>query len=355
MNSRRTAFEHQVDRPRRAFRDVTNENGANNDVQGGKHGLKHAIEKRSSTHKDTERIVLRPKVESREGEIVAFPKDSAPTNNASNYEVTGRRDDIDIRDVDDPLSATSYVEDMYKHFRAMEERTSVRPFYMARQTSINARMRSILVDWMVDVHLKFHLIPETLYLAVNLTDRFLQKVDVPRTKLQLVGVTALLLASKYEEIYPPQVSDIVGICDNAFDDTEVVQMEVKMLRTLHYKITIPSAHCFLVRYLKAGHGNKKIVQYATYILDSTLQNYELLEFLPSKLASAAVLIARAEAGRNPWSPTLLKYTDYFEKDIIPVATAILKAMRNKPSHLDAVDRKYSKERYGAVAGTSFHI
>ena len=176
-----------------------------------------------------------------------------------------------------------------------------------------------------------------------------------RNELQLVGVTALFLASKYEEIYPPQVADIVSICDNAFSDEEIIQMEVKMLRALKYKITIPSAHCFLVRYLKAAHGNKRIVQLSSYILDSTLQNYELLEFLPSELASAAVMIARNEAGRNSWSPTLLQYTNYCEEDIIPVARAIIKAMQNRASHLDAVERKYSRDRFGSIAGTTFQI
>jgi hypothetical protein len=244
---------------------------------------------------------------------------------------------------------------MYVWFRQREEVTSVKPNFMENQTKINARMRSILVDWLVDVHLKFHLIPETLYLTVNLADRFLQKVDIPRNELQLVGVTALFLASKYEEIYPPQVADIVSICDNAFSDEEIIQMEVKMLRALKYKITIPSAHCFLVRYLKAAHGNKRIVQLSSYILDSTLQNYELLEFLPSELASAAVMIARNEAGRNSWSPTLLQYTNYCEEDIIPVARAIIKAMQNRASHLDAVERKYSRDRFGSIAGTTFQI
>ena len=66
-------------------------------------------------------------------------------------------------------------------------------------------MRAILIDWLVEVHLKFKLVPETLYLTVNLIDRYLEKVEVMREKLQLIGVTAMLIASKYEEIYAPEV------------------------------------------------------------------------------------------------------------------------------------------------------
>ena len=85
---------------------------------------------------------------------------------------------------------------------------------MSKQTDINAKMRSILIDWLVEVHLKFKLMPETLYLTVNLIDRFLEKEQIMRNKLQLVGVTAMFMASKYEEIeeiYAPECRDFVYI------------------------------------------------------------------------------------------------------------------------------------------------
>ena len=77
------------------------------------------------------------------------------------------------------------------------------PSYMSKQTDINAKMRAILIDWLVEVHLKFKLMPETLYLTINLIDRYLEKETIMRNKLQLVGVTAMFIASKYEEIYAP--------------------------------------------------------------------------------------------------------------------------------------------------------
>ena len=146
---------------------------------------------------------------------------SSNNNPLSSYQYSGPADDIDERDSDDPLCATSYVQDMYEHFRSKEASTSVRPLYMEDQEYINERMRSILVDWLVEVHLKFKLVPETLYLTVNLIDRYLAKTEVSRPKLQLVGVTALLIASKYEEIYPPELRDLVYICDRAYSKLEV--------------------------------------------------------------------------------------------------------------------------------------
>lgn len=267
------------------------------------------------------------------------------------YQITGNCDDIDERDKDDPLCVTAYVEEMYVHFREKEEMTSVRPLYMENQKHINERMRSILIDWLVEVHLKFKLVPETLYLTVNLIDRYLERQEVTRPRLQLVGVTCLLIASKYEEIYPPELRDLVYICDRAYTRHDIIEMEEKILKTLEYNITVPSAHVFLVRHLKAGHADKKIVQLACYILDGTLQSYNLLHYLPSQLAAAAVFIARRTVGRNGWSATMVKYADYFEEEIIPVARAILAEKANSSQELRAVNKKYSSQRYGGVANT----
>lgn len=273
-------------------------------------------------------------------------------SSSSSYQHSGQVDDIDERDSDDPLCATEYVVEMYRHFREKEMKTSVRPIYMENQSHINERMRSILVDWLVEVHLKFKLVPETLYLTVNIIDRYLERVEVSRPKLQLVGVTALLLASKYEEIYPPELRDLVYICDRAYSNEQILEMEERILKALEYQITIPSAHAFLVRYLKAAHADRKIVQLSCFILDGTLQSYNLLHYLPSQLAAASVLIARRCVGRNSWSPTLLKYAEYCEEDILPVARAVLAEKSSASQELRAVNKKYSSSRYGGVADTT---
>eukprot|EP00584_Thalassiosira_punctigera_P019027 CAMPEP_0172574314 /NCGR_PEP_ID=MMETSP1067-20121228/136639_1 /TAXON_ID=265564 ORGANISM="Thalassiosira punctigera, Strain Tpunct2005C2" /NCGR_SAMPLE_ID=MMETSP1067 /ASSEMBLY_ACC=CAM_ASM_000444 /LENGTH=404 /DNA_ID=CAMNT_0013366937 /DNA_START=264 /DNA_END=1479 /DNA_ORIENTATION=+ len=296
------------------------------------------------------------------------------------YQYSGPADDIDERDSDDPLCVTSYVQDMYEQFRSKEASTSVRPVYMEEQQYINERMRSVLVDWLVvhvrrpvymeeqqyinermrsvlvdwlvEVHLKFKLVPETLYLTVNIIDRYLAKREVSRPELQLVGVTALLIASKYEEIYPPELRDLVYICDRAYSKLEILGMEENILNELGHQITIPSAHLFLVRYLKAAHADKKIVQLSCFILDGTLQSYNMLHYLPSQLAAAAIFIARRTVGRNAWSPTLLKYAQYREEDIRPVACAVLAEKSDSPIDLSAVNKKYASSRYGRVATIS---
>lgn len=112
--------------------------------------------------------------------------------------------DIDETDIDNELAAVEYVEDIYKFYKFTEEDGRVGN-YMDSQPDINSKMRSILVDWLVEVHKKFELMPECLYLTINIMDRFLSMKVIPRRELQLVGISSMLIACKYEEIWAPEV------------------------------------------------------------------------------------------------------------------------------------------------------
>ena len=125
-------------------------------------------------------------------------------------------DPIDQPDAHDPQACAEYAVEIFHTLRVTEQINSSSPSYMSIQSDINEKMRGILIDWLVEVHLKFKLVPETLFLTVNIIDRYLAKEQVNRQRLQLVGVTAMLVACKYEEIYPPIVKDFVYITDNAY-------------------------------------------------------------------------------------------------------------------------------------------
>lgn len=162
--------------------------------------------------------------------------------------------DIDIGEAEDPLAASQFAPYIFEHFRSVETKFMVPPDYMDLQEDITVKMRAILVDWLVDVHQKFKLSPETLYLTVNIIDRFLAVTPVKRRKLQLVGVTAMLIASKYEEIYAPETADFVYISDKAYDREEILHMEAVILGVLKFDVTVPSPLVFLNRCLKAARA-----------------------------------------------------------------------------------------------------
>ena len=162
---------------------------------------------------------------------------------------------------------------------------------MHTQPALNGTMRAILVDWLVEVHMKFRLVQETLYLCVNIIDRYLSLVQVRRPKLQLVGVTALLLACKYEEIFPPEVRDCVYITDRAYTRQEILDMEREIVGKLEFKMTVPTACNFLQRFLHIVKAKSCMKFAAAYYLDRTLQDGYFLKYRPSLIAAAAVSLA----------------------------------------------------------------
>lgn len=120
------------------------------------------------------------------------------------------------------------------------------------QADVNAKMRAILIDWLVEVAEEYKLCADTLYLTVNYIDRFLSVYPVQRSQLQLVGVACMWVAAKYEEIYPPNVGDFCYITDNTYSKEQMVQMEELILKRLGYELTVPTAKTFLRRMLQVG-------------------------------------------------------------------------------------------------------
>lgn len=115
-------------------------------------------------------------------------------------------------------------------------------------TEVKDTSRAFLVEWIIDVHRKFRLLPETLYVTVFLIDRFLSLKQIKKNQLHILGVTSLLIATKYEEIYPPELKDLLSVSENKFSRNEVLAMERDMLSTLEFNLTTPSAYRFLERF-----------------------------------------------------------------------------------------------------------
>lgn len=162
---------------------------------------------------------------------------------------------------------------------------------MHKQTKINAEMRMIVVDWLVEVHQKYRLEPPTLHLSVNIFDRYLSVETIERSKLQLLGVTSLLLACKFEEIYPPTVKDCVYITDKAYTAQDVLDMEKHILDKLKFHLSVTTSYPFVQRFLHLLDASPTMRIAANYYSDRVLQEYDFLSFRPSLIASAAVCLA----------------------------------------------------------------
>lgn len=165
-----------------------------------------------------------------------------------------------------------------------------RPDYMDAQFDVNPKMRAILVDWLVEVHMKYKLKMETLFLTINLIDRFLDKRQTSRKKLQLVGVTTMLIAAKFEEIYPPEIRDFVYITDNAYTKEDILMMEVSILTALKFVLCVPTVAHFLERYQRINHCAEAHRHLMQYLLELSLLEYKMIRYAPSHLAAAALFL-----------------------------------------------------------------
>jgi len=227
---------------------------------------------------------------------------------------------------------------------------------MEHQSDINANMRSILVDWLVEVSEEYKLHTETLFLSINYIDRFLSRNNVQRGKLQLVGITCMLVAAKYEEIYPPSVEDFVYISDNAYSRDMVIQEEVKLLNALSFHCTVATSRQFLRRFAKAARADHTTHEMSHYLAELSLLDIAFVKFPPSVIAASALLIAinttRLFGSRLNWDLTMQYYTTYTFEDLLPCANALLKAGKDcytGAATFRAVKEKYSNSKFDCVA------
>ncbi|NXL91687.1 CCNB2 protein, partial [Alectura lathami] len=255
-------------------------------------------------------------------------------------------EDIDAEDTGNPQLCSDYVKDIYLYLRQLELQQSVRPHYLNGKT-INGRMRAILVDWLVQVHSRFQLLQETLYMCVAVMDRFLQNYPVPRKRLQLVGVTALLLASKYEETYTPDLADFVYITDNAYTGAEVREMEMVILKELNFDLGRPLPLHFLRRASKAGEANAEQHTLAKYLMELTLIDYDMVHHLPSEIAAAALCLSQKILGHEKWGTKQQYYTGYTEDSLVMVmkhmAKNVVKVNANLTKYT-AIKNKYASSK-----------
>ena len=201
-----------------------------------------------------------------------------------------------------------------------EKFTQPNGFYMRTQRDINENVRAILVDWIISVHAKFKLLPETLYLTINIIDRYFGMFNVQKSDVQLVGVAALLITTKYEEIYPPTVKDFIYLTDNTYTRAQILKMEENILYNLQFEIQQTSSYRFLERYSKIAKADSVIFYLAQYLLELALLDSKMNQYKPSLLASTAIYVAMrvqlSDSRRNSrstqsvWTRDLVENTGY---------------------------------------------
>lgn len=214
-----------------------------------------------------------------------------------------------------------------------------------------------MVEWIIDVHRKFRLMSETLYVTINIVDRYLSLKQIKKSELHLLGVTALLISTKYEEIYPPELKDLLSVSENKFTKQEVLKMEAKILSTLDFDFMYPSSLRFLERFRKLSNtaSDDQIFYFAQYINEIALLDASLLKYKQSEIAASSIILsARAIKRINAWNKEMEKCTGYKEEDL-KVAIEDVKQFvyEVNPKFLQTLKYKFSKQEYFEVANIPF--
>ncbi|KAH9865759.1 hypothetical protein J1614_009346 [Plenodomus biglobosus] len=251
---------------------------------------------------------------------------------------------LDAEDIDDPLMVSEYVVEIFEYLKELEIATMANPDYMDSQSELEWKMRGILVDWLLEVHTRFRLLPETLFLAVNIIDRFLSAKIVQLDRLQLVGVTAMFIASKYEEVLSPHVQNFRHVADDGFTEEEILSAERFVLAALNYDLSYPNPMNFLRRISKADNYDIQTRTLGKYLLEIGCLDHRFLAHPPSQVAAAAMYLARLVLERGPWDVTLAHYAGYTEEEIQPVLQLMIDYLSGPVVH-EAFFKKYASKKF----------
>ncbi|KAL9607612.1 MAG: hypothetical protein Q9167_007490 [Letrouitia subvulpina] len=245
----------------------------------------------------------------------------------------------------DTSMVAEYGDEIFQYMRDLEIKMLPNAHYMDNQAEIQWSMRSVLMDWLVQVHHRFGLLPETLFLCINYIDRFLSCKIVSLGKLQLVGATAIFVAAKYEEINCPSVQEIVYMVDGGYTVDEILKAERFMLSMLQFELGWPGPMSFLRRISKADDYDLETRTLAKYFLELTIMDERFVGSPPSFTAAGAHCLARMMLRKGVWSPAHTYYSNYTYTQLYSLVLLIVECCEDPRKHHCAIYDKYADKRF----------
>lgn len=248
-----------------------------------------------------------------------------------------------------------YLEEIYVNLLLEETQATTKPKfgYMNTQPEINEIMRAILIDWIIDVHLRFNLRQETLFMTIWLIDTYLSFAFVHRDKLQLLGITCLLISCKSHEIYYPQNDKLIEMTDNAYSKEEMLTMENEILKKLNFFIVCPNPIDFYNILSKMFNFEKKQYYLGNYFIESALVNYQILKYSSSVIASSCTYLVMKYYRINGYQKLYNNFiiNEQFPEDVIKDAAKEIYVLVDNlsKSKFKSVKKKYSLTQFENVS------
>ena len=248
-----------------------------------------------------------------------------------------------------------YSQDIYDYLILDEKNANlkIKRNYMENQNEINQVMRSILIDWIIEVHNRFHFKSKTLFQTAYIIDLYLSYENIEKRNFQLLGVASLLIACKENEIYVPNPQQFIEVTDFAYQKNDLLKMEKKIMYVTKFEILIPTAEEFYSIISKKFNFTENQYELGNYFLDSSLVSYDLLIYQPSTIAVACAYIVmkfyQINGYRELYSSKMTN-AEFPQKTIKDCARDLCRFVKNlSNSTLTAAKVKYSSVEHGNVA------
>ncbi|KAK4051615.1 B-type cyclin [Microbotryomycetes sp. JL201] len=258
----------------------------------------------------------------------------------------------DIKDgFDEPMDfwdttmVAEYSEEIFAYMSQLEESCMPDPRYMEHQTEIEWPMRTTLIDWLLQVHMRYHMLPETLWIAINIVDRFLSNRVVSLVKFQLVGVTAMFIAAKYEEIMAPSVDEFVYMTEGGYTRDEILKGERIILQSLEFNISpYCTPYSWVRRISKADDYDIQTRTLSKFLMEVTLLDHRFLRAKPSQIAAIGMYLARQMLG-GEWNESFMYYSNYTEQQLLVPTGFLLEAIAAPDFDQKFVYKKYANKKF----------
>lgn len=250
----------------------------------------------------------------------------------------------------------------FRHLRSLENELTARGNFLpadAKGTAaITASMRCKLVSWLFEVTPLFPLLPESLFLAVTLLDRYLAAVpETGKQELQLLGICCLMIAAKYEEtVLVPSTEIFCEMTAHAYTRQQLIDMEVRVLTQLEHRVGVPTSHAMLWILNSVLKLDKQTLFMTCYLLELSTVEYLMLQYPPSTLAAAAIFLATATLGQKMSEGAILFLEEHCGEGVV-ACVKMMNELHNVPCDCEnAMDKvwgpiwqKYKSPRRGYVA------
>lgn len=253
--------------------------------------------------------------------------------NASEMEILKSHLQSDKNEI---CAMSRYSKHIEKYFESLDV------VFEFTEKEVSFEMRSLLIDWFIAIHEKLGLCDDTLYLGIFLIDRFLDGRSIAINKLQLVGITALFIASKFEEVVCPDLNSFIELTDHSFSETEIKKAEKYMLYSLEYQINYVNPLYFLRRVSKANNYEKKSRRMAKYFLELMTLHKEFYGFKKNVVCTTAMYLSRKICQTDVNKNLFFFYARLERDDIKECFDCLVRLIFSEPKYMN-LEAKYNKE------------